>query len=76
MDLMPDLPKGIKSRNIHVLDSIVILRGKIECVRVSDISDWLKITMPSIALLVNDLEQKVGLSKRPAKKTREHLLYT
>ena len=63
-ELMPPLPKGIRPRHIHILDSIVILRNRMDLVRVSDVSERLNVTMPSITLLVNDLEKKGCLIKQ------------
>lgn len=70
MDLMPELPEGIKPRHIHVIDSIAILRSQLECVRVSDVSERLNVTMPSITLLVNDLEKKGWLIKQTNKEDK------
>lgn len=55
-ELMPKLPKGMKPRHIHVIDMIYILSQKKAYVKVSDISEALKVTRPSITKLVNELE--------------------
>lgn len=55
-ELMPELPKGIKPRHIHVIDTLYILSQKKEYVKVSDISEALKVTKPSITKLINELE--------------------
>lgn len=54
-ELMPSLPQKIKPRHIHVIDKIHILQEKQEYVRISDISSALRITMPSVTKLINEL---------------------
>lgn len=56
IETLPELPKGMKPRHIHVLDQIgMVCEGNGEC-RVSDVSDGLNITMPSVTKLVQELE--------------------
>lgn len=62
-ELMPELPKGIKPRHIHVIDTLYILSQKKEYVKVSDISEALKVTKPSITKLINELENEKVLNK-------------
>lgn len=57
-ELMPKLPDGMKPRHIHVIDAIHILSQKKEYVKVSDVSDELQVTRPSITKLINELEDK------------------
>ncbi|MCI8727196.1 MAG: winged helix-turn-helix transcriptional regulator [Hungatella sp.] len=56
IETMPALPKGMKPRHIHVLDSVdEVCREQGEC-RVGDVSGRLNITMPSITKLIQELE--------------------
>ncbi|MCI9360308.1 MAG: winged helix-turn-helix transcriptional regulator [Hungatella sp.] len=56
IETMPALPKGMKPRHIHVLDSVnEACREQEEC-RISDVSNRLNITMPSITKLIQELE--------------------
>ncbi len=57
-ELMPQLPDGIKPRHIHVIDIIYELGEKREYVKVSDVSEALKVTRPSITQLIKELEDK------------------
>lgn len=57
-ELMPQLPDGIKPRHIHVIDMIYELGEKREYVKVSDVSEALKVTRPSITQLIKELEDK------------------
>ena len=54
-DIMPELPKGLKPRHIHVINSIAEIRKIKDKVCVSDISSELKVTTPSITKLINEL---------------------
>lgn len=63
VETLPQLPKGMKPRHIHVLDTISqICQVQKEC-RVSDVSARLNITMPSITKLIQELET-LGLLKK------------
>lgn len=62
-ELMPELPKGMKPRHIHVLDAVHSLSKKGEAVRVRDVSESLKVTMPSVTKLVNELEALGAVAK-------------
>lgn len=63
IETMPALPKGMKPRHIHVLDSVnEVCREQEEC-RVSDVSGRLNITMPSITKLIQELETLGMLEK-------------
>lgn len=65
VETLPQLPKGMKPRHIHVLDSVSqAWRERGEC-RVSDVSARLNITMPSITKLVQELET-MGLLRKYA----------
>lgn len=54
-EMMPELPKGLKPRHIHVINSIAEIRKIKDKVCVSDISSALKVTTPSITKLINEL---------------------
>ena len=56
VETLPELPKGIKPRHIHVLDAIQDIQKQQGMCRVSDVSTKLNITMPSITKLVQELE--------------------
>lgn len=54
-ELMPGLPKGLKPRHIHIITCIAERGEAGESARVSDISADLRVTMPSITKLINEL---------------------
>lgn len=58
----PELPKGVTSSFIHVLDTIVRLRQSGD-VRISDISNVLDLTRPGITRTVKQMEQLGYLAK-------------
>ena len=51
------LPRGMKGRHIHIIEVVHRLRLRQEEVRVSDVSRELKVTMPSVTKLINELEK-------------------
>lgn len=60
VETMPELPKDMKPRHIHVMDAIQeIEKMQGEC-RVSDVSGQLNITTPSVTKLIQELE-KLGM---------------
>lgn len=63
-ETMPKLPKGLKPRHIHIITSIAE-RSKTSTVRVSDVSNDLKVTMPSVTKLINELESMDIIQKIP-----------
>ena len=65
IETMPELPKGMKPRHIHVLDEISMICGEGRECRVSDVRDGLNITMPSITRLIQELESMEMLEKYP-----------
>lgn len=69
VETMPELPKGIKPRHIHVIDAIVLTEQQKGKVQVSDISRHLNVTMPSVTRLVRELEEQGVLVKYPDRKT-------
>ena len=54
-EMMPELPHGMKPRHIHVIESIYRIGKHQNDVRISDVSQNLSVTMPSITKLVNEL---------------------
>ena len=70
IETLPELPKGMKPRHVHVLHAIYELQDLTEGCRVSDVSKKLNITMPSITKLVQELDEKKLLKKfiRPGDK--------
>ncbi len=65
IETMPELPKGMKPRHIHVLDQISMAWEERKECRVSDVSEGLNTTMPSITRLVQELETMGMLEKYP-----------
>lgn len=62
-ETMPELPKGMKPRHIHVLAQVEeVCRKQGEC-RVSDVSTRMNITMPSITKLIQEMEAMGMLEK-------------
>lgn len=68
VETLPELPKGIKPRHIHVLDAIQDIQKQQGMCRVSDVSTKLNITMPSITKLVQELES-LGMLEKTADST-------
>ena len=64
-ELMPELPKGMSPRHIHVIDAVRDLGQSNKTVKVSDISAYLNVTRPSITKLVNELEKMDVVQKIP-----------
>lgn len=56
VETLPELPKGMKPRHIHVLDAIQEIQQMQGMCRVSDVSNKLDITMPSVTKLIQELE--------------------
>lgn len=70
IETMPQLPKGMKPRHIHVLDQVsMIWEAERQC-RVGDVSEGLGITMPSITRLIQELERMELLEKYPDKEDK------
>lgn len=53
--LMPDLPANISARQIQIIDVVQTLTEKLGRVRVSDVSDYLNATKPSITRAIQEL---------------------
>lgn len=65
IETLPELPKGMKPRHIHVLERVGIVCKEHGVCRVSDVSEGLNITMPSITKLVQELDAMYQLEKYP-----------
>ena len=77
-ELMPKLPKGMSPRHIHVLDAIWQLERAGKDVKVSDVSEFLNVTRPSITKLINELEREQAVEKEQDQSDRRviHLRLT
>lgn len=62
-DLLPALPKGVAPSYIHFLDIIESLEQQGMKVKVSDISDALKLPRPGVTRTVKEMEAKGYLYK-------------
>lgn len=56
IETLPELPKGMKPRHIHVLEAIYEITCEQGYCTVSHIRNWMQITMPSISKLIQELE--------------------
>lgn len=63
VELLPPLPPGIKPRHIHVIDAVWAQCRMHGASKVSDVSRALRITMPSVTKLVNELAAAELLEK-------------
>lgn len=64
VETLPELPKGMKPRHIHVLEAIYEIQRGQEACRVSEVSARLNITTPSVTKLIQELELMGMLYKR------------
>ncbi len=62
-ELLPELPEGVKPAYIQYMDVIHKLQKDTERVKVSDISDALKLPRPGITRTVKEMEKKGYLYK-------------
>lgn len=62
-ELLPELPEGVKPAYIQYMDVIHKLQKDTERVKVSDISDALKLPRPGITRTVKEMEKKGYLCK-------------
>lgn len=74
VETLPELPKGMKPRHIHVLDAVDEIQRQQGYCRVSDVSTRLNITMPSITKLIQELEKRELLFKQMAKEDKRVML--
>lgn len=65
VETLPELPKNMKPRHIHVLDAIGEISAQQGMCRVSDVSGRLGITTPSVTKLIQELERMELLVKYP-----------
>ena len=69
-EMMPELPRDMKPRHIHVIDAIYTCKKNKELVCVSDISNALNITTPSVTKLIKELEKKDVVEKIECKEDK------
>lgn len=62
-DMLPALPDGVTSSYIHYLDIVETLEQRGIDVKVSDISDALKLPRPGVTRTVKEMEEKGYLQK-------------
>ena len=62
-ELLPELPDGVAPAYIQYIDVIHHLLESNECVKVSDISDWLNLPRPGVTRTVKEMEEKGYLQK-------------
>ena len=65
-ELLPELPEGVTPAYIQYMDVIHKLQEKKERVKVSDISDTLKLPRPGVTRTVKEMEKKGYLRKTNA----------
>lgn len=66
----PALPEGLTLRHMKAIDSIHHLSTTSDCVRVSDVSDALHGTRPSVTRLIQELERHGAVRKQPDERDR------
>lgn len=76
VETLPDLPKGMKPRHIHVLEIIYNMQQSGKSCRTSDISRELNITMPSVTCLIRELLSLSMIIKTPDPKDGRASLLT
>lgn len=64
VETLPELPKGMKPRHVHVLEAIHEMQQEQGRCRVSDVSASLNITTPSVTKLIQELESLEMLQKQ------------
>lgn len=57
-ELLPELPEGVTPAYIQYMDVIHKLKKKSENVKVSDISDYLKLPRPGVTRTVKEMEKR------------------
>lgn len=73
-ELLPELPKGVASSFIHYLDVIECMERRGVRVRVSDISDALKIPRPGVTRTVAEME-RAGYIRKSASEEDGRVTY-
>ena len=64
-DMLPELPFGMTTRDMNVIDAIDRLEQQGGPVRVSDVSEYLHVTRPGITKAIAGLERSGYVSKTP-----------
>lgn len=62
-ELLPELPEGVTPAYIQYMDVIHHLQDVQEHVRISDISDYLKLPRPGVTRTVKEMEEKGYIKK-------------
>ena len=62
-ELLPELPKGVASSYIHYLDTIETMERQGRRVRISDVSDALRLPRPGVTRTVAEMERAGYLRK-------------
>ena len=62
-ELLPELPDGVAPAYIQYIDVIHHLLETNDCVKISDISDWLNLPRPGVTRTVKEMEAKGYLNK-------------
>lgn len=65
MEMLPRLPHGLSPRHIYIIEAIYQLSEDQTAVRVSDVSQRLKVTRPGVTRLINELDGLGVLQKKP-----------
>lgn len=74
VETLPELPEGMKTRHVHVLEAVYEVQGAQEKCCVSDVSGKLSITTPSVTKLIQELEALGMLQKQPDKEDKRIVL--
>lgn len=56
-DMLPSLPNGVTQSHIHYLDTILKLESEVDEIKVSDLSNELKLPRPSVTKTIKDMER-------------------
>ena len=73
-DSLPALPCRMKPRHIHVLDTIYEINCRQNSCRVSDVCAKMRVTMPSITKLIQELEAMGMVTKYPDEQDKRAIL--
>lgn len=69
-ELLPELPQGVKPAYIQYMDIIHKQQGHKKDIKVSDISDTLKVPRPGVTRTVKEMEEKGYLRKYSSEEDR------